>query len=942
MLTTEPARSYPLLIERLQTLGSDESLTLRERARLALGWCAEFLEMQDGMIGVAEGQRYDLLISNAPEREGQTFVFEEAFCAHVLKTEQLLSLYHTTACGWGDHPGTLKHGVQAYLGIPLMAGRTRVGVVLFTHAMPRPRPFSSRAHHLIRTLADWLGAELRRVHMRWDATGAEDALRLRGRLSWEGGFEALAGPWSWVFGRAQNELEGASLLDRLAPGEMARTIDFFHSLKHGDVVTAFENTYRHPTGYEVTVRWQAHADTTTRRIECELRECTGQALLREEHHRALREDGLSRFDRQEDGEHGLPSLGEADHEVRTALNGIMGMTTLLARGELSETQREYVELLQRSTETLIKSLRQVLPLELPRQAEARAFAPAQWLAELLHPLQRHAATREVSLLVEVEEPLPRLSGDLDGLRQLVERLLGALVDHMARGELRLLLRAQQPTHRRALLELTISTPTLTLERHDDESLLRRPIIAIGEDGTPRRSDEALALALCQKLAHLLDGLLHVETGDGGLMMLLQVPFDVALQRAPIERALLLEPDALDREVLRAVLEDARVRVEVAEALDESVWRRLAPGALCPDMVCVNTQEVPDGEALLRAVSAQEHIQGVALGPSAHATKDAQTHALEKPLQRAHILGLLRRLGVMADERTAETHSEAMGRGMSSSELLSVLGRAQTSEAVEDPPDRDYVLIVEDHPINQRVLVAMLSELGLACVVEHHGQRALERALKHRPTLIFMDCQLPGLDGFSVAWNIRRHESEAGMERVPIIALTAHVSPHMQLEALESGMDSFMAKPIRREALLDALRTWYPHPERLPAPVAETSSRKQANTLDEDALRQLILECGDVGFAQMLAEDFLRDTAEHMRQLDDLEELAQLRALAHKIRGASLTFGLLGLASACDALEHAAQLDDARLASMEVRRQFLEAQHALRARLDASTRWFEGV
>lgn len=932
MLTTEHARSYPLLIERLQTLSADEGLSLRQRARLALDWCAEFLEMRHGMIGVVDGQRYELIISNDEAQEGRVFPIDETFCEHVIKTEQLLSLYHTSACGWGDHPGTVKHEMQAYLGIPLMANRTRVGVLLFIDGRPRPRPFSSRAHQLTRALADWLGAELRRVHLRWDATGAEEALRLRGELSWEGSFEHLSGPWSWVFGRPQHELEGASLLDRLAPGEMARTIDFFHALKHGEMVSGFENTYRHPTGYEVTLSWSAHADTAARRIEFEMRECTGQALLREEHQRALRGDGLSRFDRQEAGEHPLPALGEADHEVRTALNGIMGMTALLARGELSETQREHVELLQRSTETLIKALRQVLPLELPRQAEPRVFSPAQWFEAMLHPIARHAASREVTLRVELEEPMPQLSGDLDGLRQLVERLIGALVDHMTRGELRLLLRTQQPTHRRALLELTISTTTLTLARHDDESLLHRPIVALDEDGWLERGDEALALALCQKLAHLLDGLLHVETEGGGLMLLLQVPFDVALQRKTIERALLLEPDELDREALRAMLEEVGLKVEIAETIDESVWRRLAPGALCPGLVCVNAQAVAGGDALLRALSTNDSVQGVALGPIEHAV-DAQVWALDKPIQRASVQAMLRRLGVVVD-----AHQTPSSRAMASSELIAVLGRASTSEVVEDPPEHDYVLIVEDHPINQRVLVGMLSELGLACVVEHHGQRALERALRHRPTLIFMDCQLPGLDGFSVAWNIRQHEESAGLERVPIIALTAHVSPHMQLEALESGMDSFMAKPIRSEALLNALRAWYPFPDRLPAPPAPS---EQVQAIDEDALRQLIRECGDVGFAQMLAEDFLRDTAEHLHKLDQVHDVEALHAVAHRIRGASLTFGLEALADACATLERAQQPDEAHLASIALRHQFIEAQHALRARLDEPARWVEG-
>jgi CheY-like chemotaxis protein len=214
--------------------------------------------------------------------------------------------------------------------------------------------------------------------------------------------------------------------------------------------------------------------------------------------------------------------------------------------------------------------------------------------------------------------------------------------------------------------------------------------------------------------------------------------------------------------------------------------------------------------------------------------------------------------------------------------------ARESTRVEQRP----LLLVEDNPVNQEVLKESLSRLGYAADVVDNGRLALEALDRKTYPLILMDCQMPVLDGYATAREIRRRE--AGRAHVPIIAVTAHAFEGEREKVLSAGMDDYIVKPLKQAVLLDVLQRWWPG-----APVAvvpesgerepESSPRRDSERPPGDAVRRV----------------FLRSVPEQLDELSRAITVSDARlmaAAAHKLKGGCLAVGARRMASLCAELE----------------------------------------
>jgi two-component system, sensor histidine kinase and response regulator len=231
-------------------------------------------------------------------------------------------------------------------------------------------------------------------------------------------------------------------------------------------------------------------------------------------------------------------------------------------------------------------------------------------------------------------------------------------------------------------------------------------------------------------------------------------------------------------------------------------------------------------------------------------------------------------------------------------INSVLAGSSSAIAVRQAtpqPQRMHsrpVLIVEDNPVNQEVLRESLAQLGYKAHVVDNGQLALD-ALAERPyPLVFMDCQMPVLDGYQAARAIRLRE--AGNAHVPIIAVTAHAFEGEREKVLAAGMDDYMSKPIKQTVLLEALRRWWPEEEGEQAAAPAESTRRPSSR-----------PAFDVGPSEAVVSVFLRIVPE---QIADLERAIAgadprlLKEVAHKLKGGCLAVGVPSMASLCAELE----------------------------------------
>jgi CheY-like chemotaxis protein/HPt (histidine-containing phosphotransfer) domain-containing protein len=212
-----------------------------------------------------------------------------------------------------------------------------------------------------------------------------------------------------------------------------------------------------------------------------------------------------------------------------------------------------------------------------------------------------------------------------------------------------------------------------------------------------------------------------------------------------------------------------------------------------------------------------------------------------------------------------------------------------------------LLIAEDNPINQEVLVEVLSGLGYHADVVDNGRLAVEAWAAGDYPLILMDCQMPELDGYQAARRIR--ELEAGGPRVAIIAVTAHALVGERERAIAAGMDDYVTKPIDQRLLKQALERWWPKGSLFPGPrpAGGISSSMPASLPDaaEDALDPSVTR------SQGVVRVFLRHVPEQLASLAlalDAGDDEALRSAAHKLKGSCLSVGVPRMAALCASLE----------------------------------------
>ena len=237
---------------------------------------------------------------------------------------------------------------------------------------------------------------------------------------------------------------------------------------------------------------------------------------------------------------------------------------------------------------------------------------------------------------------------------------------------------------------------------------------------------------------------------------------------------------------------------------------------------------------------------------------------------------------------------------------------------EDRPDgrRARILVAEDNPINQEVIVEQLSLLGLQAEVADDGQIAFERWQQHRHDLLLTDLQMPQLDGYQLARAIRAEEARLGGPRTAILALTARAAPEEQQRCLQAGMDGHLPKPLDLSVLRARLSAWLPAAAPQPRPAAQPrpepadtapAAPDAAPLLDPDALSQYVGD--DPATLAHFRTDFrqrLGPMQASMAAAAARDDLAELGSLAHQLKSTSRTVGALRLAAGCEDLEHAAR------------------------------------
>ncbi len=586
-------------------------------------------------------------------------------------------------------------------------------------------------------------------------------------------------------------------------------------------------------------------------------------------------------------------LANMSHEIRTPLNGVMGMVSLLADTPLSEEQRQMLETINSSAETLLAIINDILDLSKIEAGKMTIRPTKVDLLELLDNVvslwSQSAHNKGLWIGASLPPQLPRyVSLDPVRVRQVLDNLVGNAVKFTEKGHVLLSVEAEERASDHLLLRFSVKDTGIGIPPDKQERIFEKFTQADGSLAR-RYSGTGLGLAIAKELVVLMGGEIGVQSVPGSgstfwftLPVKSEAQVEEARDQTDLRLTALLLARPLEAQVLRDRLERLGVDCRLEESLD-AAWKtaRAAPGSCA---LIVELESLQQDSALQELASLEIPKALIAAGESAHSipapVRSAFWTVLSAPVSEKQLAGFLAQA---REGRRAET-----GNASREAPWSELRGAFQGTK----------VLVAEDHPANQKVACGLLEYLGCGVKLAENGKQAVEMAAQEEFDVILMDCQMPGTNGFEATKAIRQAE-RSSRRRVPIVAMTANALSGDRQRCLQAGMDDYIAKPVDRKQLYAVLSKYLrgagcgKQPPSQPDRPASHPARLPSSEEIFDPSELLQLFEGDVEAAREVINAFLQSVEEDRNNIRQAIASGTEKALAeaaHRIKGAAANIG----------------------------------------------------